>query len=141
MTKEELFKDIEEIKSDKLFITDSVDNIDEEVRSNCWSISIPDEVSVECIVDELKNFLKEVKADRREQLRKANSKVGLIYYVWIDEQAGQLRFNFINSNHNKLPFSASLAFVAKEGEILSEYLSRTKSHTNIVRVYKELIVV
>ena len=114
MTKQEFFKDIQNIKSDKLLITDSVDNVNEEIQNNCWSISINDELSKEISVDELADFLKEVKKDRQQQLRRSNSKVGLIYYVWVDSQAGQLRFNFINSNHDKLPFGSRQNLVTME---------------------------
>ncbi len=139
MTKQEFFKDIEVIKSDKLFLTDSIDHVNEEIKHNCWSISINDELSKEFSVDELSNFLKEVKTDRREQLRRSKSKVGLIYYVWVDEQAGQLRFNFINSNHDKLPFRSQLTLVTTENEILTDYLTRREIDSGTTKVFKELI--
>jgi hypothetical protein len=141
MTKEELFNDIEEIKWDRLFITDSVDNVDEEVKNNCWSISINDEIVNQCTVVELKAFLKDVKTNRREQLSKSNVKVGLIYYLWVDEQAGQLRFNFVNSNHTKLPFRAPQIFTDKEDDILSDYLIRRRTDFKEVKIFKELITV
>ena len=141
MTKQEFFKDIEDIKSDKLLITDSVDNVNEEIQSNCWSISINDDLSKEISVDELADFLREVKTDRKEQLRHSSSKIGLIYYVWVDGQAGQLRFNFINSNHDKLPFGSQLTFVTIENEILTDYLTRRNSDSGTTKVFKELIAV
>ena len=141
MTKQEFFKDIECIKADKLLVTDSVDNVNEEIQNNCWSISINDELSKEILVDELADFLKEVKKDRQQQLSHSNSKIGLIYYVWVDGQAGQLRFNFINSNHDKLPFGSQLTFVTKENEILTDYLTRRHSDSGTTKVFKELIVV
>jgi hypothetical protein len=98
------------------------------------------ELASECTVDELRKFLNDVKADRKEQLKQSKNKAGLIYYIWVDEQAGQLRFNFINANHSQLPFDASLIFVDNEEEILSDYLSG-QQHTEIetVKVYKELL--
>ena len=69
MTKQEFFKEVEDIKSDKLLITDSVDNVNEEIKNNCWAISINDELTKEISVDELATFLKEVKNDRQQQLR------------------------------------------------------------------------
>jgi hypothetical protein len=141
MTKKEFFKDIEGIKSDKLLITDSVDSVDEEIKTNCWSISINDELSKEFSIAELASFLKEVKADRREQLRRSKIKVGLIYYVWVDGQAGQLRFNFINSNHDKLPFGSQLTLVTMEHEILTDYLTRPHTYFGTTKVFKELIAV
>jgi hypothetical protein len=141
MTKQEFFTDIEDIKSDKILITDSVDNLDEEIETNCWSISVNDELSKEFSVDELARFLNEVKADRLEQLRQSKIKVGLIYYVWIDGQAGQLRFNFVNSNHTKLPFRSPLTLVTKENEILTDYLTRPHTYFGTTKVFKELIAV
>jgi hypothetical protein len=141
MTKEEFFKYIEGIKSDKLYITDLVGNVEKEIRNNCWSISTNDDIAEKCTVEELKEFLKDVKADRKEQLRKSNVKVNLIYYLWIDEQAGQLRFNFINSNHTNLPFGALLTFTSSEEEILSDYLMRLQTGIKEVKIFKELITV
>lgn len=141
MTKKEFLKDIEDIKSDKLLITDSTDNVDQEIKNNCWSISINDELSNEFSADELASFLKEVKTDRREQLRESKIKVGLIYYLWADGQAGQLRFNFINSNHDKLPFGSQLTLVTMENEILTDYLTRPHTYLGTTKVFKELIVV
>ena len=141
MTKKEFLKDIEDIKSDKLLITESTDNVDQEIKKNCWSISINDELSNEFSADELASFLKEVKTDRREQLRESKIKVGLIYYVWVDGQAGQLRFNFINSNHDKLPFGSQLTLVTMENEILTDYLTRPHTYLGTTKVFKELIVV
>ena len=138
--KEELFKDIQEIKSDRLFITDSIDNLEEEVKNNCWSISMTREIASACEVDEVIEFLREVKADRSEQLKKSEYKVGLIYYLWVDKQAGQLRFNFINSNHDRLPFGARLAFVDTEHEIISDFLTCKLTDGDELKVYKELIL-
>jgi hypothetical protein len=140
MTKYEFLNDIEEIKTDKLFIGETLDNLNEEIRNNCWAISMSEEIADEFTVDELKSFLKDVKADRKQQLRNGKSNVELIYYVWYDEQAGQLRFNFINSMHRQLPLSAPLTFVSDEGEILSDYLSRVQTEITTVKVYKELII-
>ena len=53
------------------------------------------------------------------------------------EQAGQLRFNFINSNHDRLPFSSQLTFADKEKEILNDYLN--KRHSETTKVFKEII--
>ena len=118
--KEELFKDLQDIKADRLFITASTDIVEEEIKNNCWSILMTEEIASECQVVELIEFLRDVKADRREQLKKSEYKVGLIYYLWVDEQAGQLRFNFINSNHDRLPFGARLAFVDSVHGIVSD---------------------
>ena len=141
MTKKEFLKYIEDIKTDKVLIIDSVDRLDEEVETNCWAISINDKLSKRFSIDELSSFLNEVKTDRREQLRRSKINVGLIYYVWVDGQAGQLRFNFINSNHDKLPFRSQLTLVTMENEILTDYLTRPHTYHGTTKVFKELIAV
>jgi hypothetical protein len=139
VTKEEFFRDLEEIKSDRLFITESTDNVEKEIRHNCWSISLTDSLAKECTVEDLMNFLAAVKINRRKQLRDSNNTTGLIYYLWIDQQAGQLRFNFINSNHRSLPFKAQLTFSQTEVQIVAEYLKLQFGTFNSVEVYMELI--
>jgi hypothetical protein len=68
-------------------------------------------------------FLARVKNNRRQQLYQSDKEVELIYYSWFDEQAGQFRFNFINSHHQNLPFGCSLVFVSDEKEIIENFLS------------------
>jgi hypothetical protein len=64
-----------------------------------------------------------VKRNRQHQLQNSALKADLIYYPWFDEQAGQFRFNFINANHQKLPFRCKLIFVENETEVVNQFLS------------------
>lgn len=114
-------------------------NVDEETKHNCWSISLDDDLAKVCTVENLADFLKEVKTDRKKQLRNSNLKVGLIYYLWIDKQVGQLRFNFINSNHKNLPFKAQVTLVQTEDEVISEYMKLQFENFSSIQVYTERI--
>ena len=60
---------------------------------------------------------------QKQQLQQSDVDINLLYYLWFDEQAGQLRFNFINSNHDKLPFRCKLVFVDSEKEIIDDFLN------------------
>ncbi len=71
---------------------------------------------------DLEKFIAKVKDDRRKKLINSDIEVDLIYYIWFDEMAGQLRFNFINSNHPNLPFGSKLILVDSEKEIIEKYL-------------------
>jgi hypothetical protein len=57
-------------------------------------------------------------------------KVDLIYYVWYDSGAGQLRFNFINANHSKLPFGAKLNLTVSERQIVEAFIEAVWSMYN-----------
>ncbi len=43
-------------------------------------------------------------------------------FIKVDEQAGNLNFNFINAKHSKLPFSAILEIVSSIEVILNNFL-------------------
>jgi hypothetical protein len=59
----------------------------------------------------------------------------------VDDQAGQLRFNFINSNHAKLPFGSPVIIVQTEDEILLDYLTGQEPESGITKVFQELMEV
>ena len=44
--------------------------------------------------------------NRQQQLDQANTDHGMIFYLWFDELALQLRFNLISDAHERLPFGA-----------------------------------
>jgi len=56
-------------------------------------------------------------------LIKSEAEVDMRYYSWFDEQAGQLRFNFINSNHKNLPFKSEVQLVESESSIIKGFLA------------------
>ncbi|NER17539.1 hypothetical protein GWK10_09980 [Spongiivirga citrea] len=80
----------------------------------------------------------------------------MIFYLWFDEQAGQIRFNLINENHSKLPFTSKVEFAENQKIIISDFLESeylngipfseldeknlTIDRENITKVYKELLV-
>jgi hypothetical protein len=123
MTKAEYIESFEEIVNDELFLTSDVELLDKEILNNCWSISLSQEIANQLTEEELLILLKRIKANRLEQLNKSDLKIDLIFYTWFDEQASQLRFNLINSNHKKLPFGAGVSFVKFENEIIQDFLN------------------
>lgn len=130
------FESLAEIKQLPLFLSDTTDQLSQEIQANCVYLSVPGSLQIE--VPELLAFLQEVKHDRQLQLQSSGLKINLLYYIWHDEIAGQLRFNFINSLHQKLPFGCNISLVDNEMEIITDFL-----HSNYLQgiVWQELIAV
>jgi len=122
MTKEEYIQSLDEIVKDEIFITSETDLLEKEISENFWTISVKQEIANQLNVEELLNVIARIKSNRREQLSKSSIEIDLIFYMWHDDQASQLRFNFINSNHLSLPFGTKVKLIKSESQILSEFL-------------------
>jgi hypothetical protein len=57
--------------------------------------------------------------------------------VWYDSGAGQLRFNFINTNHSKLPFGAKLNLDVSERQIVEAFIEDVWSVYNAEKKEEE----
>ena len=126
-----------------LYITDKTDNVNKEIAENCVKIGVPEHLIKDIDPLTFSIFLSSVKQNAKDQLTKSDLNVKLIFYVWLDEQAGQLRYNFINSNHEKIPFVAELNFVDDAHIVCKAWVDRMQNSTflpdNKVMIYKYLI--
>jgi len=130
MTKEEYIISLEEIVRGELFLTNDVELQDKEISNNCWSISASQEIVDQLFLEDLEILFSRVKTNRLKQLNQSELDVGLIFYMWYDEQASQIRFNLINSNHKNLPFGVTVKLVKTQKEIIQDYL-KSKYHDGI----------
>jgi hypothetical protein len=121
MDKEEFFQDLEEIVVDPMFIGDSEDAIDQEIANNTWSISVSNELVTQLSVKDFIVFFGEVISNRRKQINFCNK--DMLFYVWFDWQAAQLRFSLISDYHSKLPFSCEIETIVNLEPIIEEFLS------------------
>jgi hypothetical protein len=119
------FQQYKAFESAQLYITARIDELQSEIYHNCLHFDMKDDHSYELDRDDFVAFLSKIKADRQTQWRAADVVAGMIYYIWFDEMSGQLRINFINSNHARLPFGCDIEFVADEREIISLFLSNS----------------
>jgi hypothetical protein len=103
-------------------VTDNTQLLQEEIAANCWLISADGDVVDQIKVDDFELFLKKVRKNRLAQLNASDVDVDLIYYSWFDLLACQLRFNLINSTHERLPFLAPVQLVETESEIIQSFL-------------------
>jgi hypothetical protein len=122
MNKQEYLNSLEDIIHGSIYLTSRTDELEYEIQTNHWSIGI-DSVTAKSVEQaDLITFLNRVRENRVEQLRLSTVDADLLFYLWFDEQAGNLNFNFINSNHSTLPFNSEIEFVANESSIVNEFL-------------------
>lgn len=95
-----------EILHDTLFIGHSADDLQQEIRTNTWHISMSIEDVAIISRQEIVHFFYNVMNNRKDQIRQSGVKHGMWFYVWNDRQASQLRFSLISNFHQKLPFRA-----------------------------------
>jgi hypothetical protein len=123
------FQQYKAFETAAVYITESTDELQNEIYHNCLFFDMKEDHSFELDGDEFVAFLSKIKSNRKAQWRAANVAAGMICYMWFDEMAGQLRINFINSNHRQLPFGCPVEFVADEKEIISSFLNSTGKGT------------
>ena len=128
--KKEFLEIIRPFESVELFVTESIEELKKEIYENMIPIGISENFVGAVDVNEILNFLERVKLNRKNQLLNSLIKVDLIYYVWYDSGAGQLRFNFINANHSKLPFGAKLNLTVSERQIVEAFIEAVWSMYN-----------
>lgn len=143
MTKEEYFQDLAEVITDKIYLTESLSELDKEIRENMWALNIDSDMAEKVTVSDYSQFIDDVKLNRQLQLQQSNLNLDkLLFYLWHDEQAGQLRFNIIHAHHMKLPFHVVLETVDSQDEIIKAFLapldSIAVSHT--LKIYTEEII-
>jgi hypothetical protein len=122
MTKEEFFQNLDEIVSDEIYLTESLDELDKEIQANHWSIGIDSDTAQLINNHDLQDFLRKVIQNRVKQLEDSDKKMGLLFYIWFDEQACNLNFNLINSEHERLPFGAKLELVDSIDQVINDCL-------------------
>jgi len=91
-----------------------------------WSLSLSQSLAAMFQPAEIQGFLYQVRENRYWQLQQQDLPLELYYYLWYDEQAGQLRFNFITTRTATLPFSATIEVSETEEEIIATFLEASQ---------------
>lgn len=123
---------VTDILDNELFIGNSKDDLNAELKNNMWSIAVSLVNQHNLVVDELLDFIQHIIINRREQLNKLSSTHGMYFYIWQDRQASQLRFSLISDVHRQLPFKSDIA-LCEIKEIIEDFLT-----TNDYIPYAEL---
>ncbi|MEK4355108.1 hypothetical protein MKX41_30410 [Paenibacillus sp. FSL R5-0475] len=123
MNKDEYFENLEEIITDQLYIGSSESDIQKEIETNMWRITIQPDLVKENLIDDFDNFINKVIENRQEQIDRSNSANGMIFYLWFDLMASQLRFNLISDVNKALPFACSIQYTGDKKEVLEDFIN------------------
>ncbi|MEC0208720.1 hypothetical protein ABEX47_08375 [Paenibacillus ehimensis] len=123
MNKEYYFKNLEAIITDIIFFGNSEQDLNEETINNMWRISLDLELVKTIKVGDYREFFLKVIQNRQEQVFRSPWNHGMIFYLWFDPLACQLRFNLISALHGRLPFQCNLEFVENMDEIIIDFLN------------------
>ncbi|WP_419891641.1 hypothetical protein [Paenibacillus xylanexedens] len=122
MSKEQYFKNPEEIIYDVIYIGSSNSELQKEIQTNMWCISISEEMSNEVSLSDFHGFIMNVIANRQNQINRSTMQSGMIFYLWYDFMASQLRFNLISDSNKELPFRCKIQNVSEPDEVIELFL-------------------
>jgi glutaredoxin-related protein len=127
----------------EIFITDKTTKLEKEVFENSVKIAVPEFAIADISWQLFENLFYEVKQNAKQQLSKNSLHINMIFYVWLDAQAGQLRYNFINSNHKALPFTGKLNFLKDSYQVSNAFVKliqeRIYPENDEVYIYQQII--
>ena len=114
--------DFEKIIESPIFIACDKELLDREISTNMWIISFDDRIIKEMSIDKLLKFTNNLLNKKKQQLSELNLSCDVIFYMWFDEMASQLRFNLISGLNKTLPFGCQLNIVDSPNTILAQFL-------------------
>ncbi|WP_256762464.1 hypothetical protein [Cohnella sp. WQ 127256] len=130
MTKDQYFEDLKDIVLDSIFVGLSESDLQKEIETNMWRISIQQELASDITPEDFNEFISKVITNRQDQINRSASSRGMIFYLWFDLMASQLRFNLISEANNKLPFSCNIQIVTDPREVINVFL-RSPFHNGL----------
>jgi hypothetical protein len=128
--KTDFFNDLSSHISEPMYLTDKTDEVNEEIKHNHWVLTAPSDIVAQTTTAEFLAFIEKVKDSYKRQLDNSSLDIDLTFYLWFEEP-GELCFNFINSNHERLPFGCKLKYTDRPEEIVDEYL-KSKYHDKVI---------
>lgn len=128
--KTDFFNDLSSQISEPIYLTDKTDELNEEIKHNHWVLTAPSDIVATTTTADFLEFIQNVKDNYKSQLDKSSLDIDLTFYLWFEEP-GELCFNFINSNHDSLPFGCKLKYTDRPEVIVEEYL-KSKYHDQVI---------
>jgi len=128
--KTDFFNNLSSHISEPIYLTNKTDEVNEEIKHNHWVLEAPSDIIAQTTTAEFLEFIQKVKDNYKSQLDKSSLDIDLTFYLWFEEP-GELCFNFINSNHDRLPFGCKLKYTDRPEEIVDEYL-KSKYHDQVI---------
>jgi len=115
-------RNLKEIIESPLFIGYDKKLLDKEISTNMWAISFDNKIVKETSIDTLLEFIDNLVNKKKQQLSVLNICCPVIFYMWFDEMAAQLRFNIISGSAKSLPFGCQLNIINSPNSILIAFL-------------------
>jgi hypothetical protein len=115
------FANLQDVITDDLYRGSSAQDLQDEIRHNMSLISASQEDALRLTIEDFTEFFGEVIQNRIDQLRKFHNQ-GMIFYLWFDRQACQLRFCLISNVHASLPFGNPISLVERPETIFEQFL-------------------
>ena len=98
----------------------------EEIYHNMWCIGLEDDLIKSITCKELKHVVNRLIENRQQQLKHINFHKNVVFYMWFDQQALQLRFNIISGDETKLPFGCKVQLVNDFESILNNFMNEAR---------------
>jgi hypothetical protein len=132
------FNSLVEVITDPIYIGLTEDDLDQELKTNTWLISCSQEETIHLTSEDFKQFFDAVIENRKQQIQTSGLDHSMLFYLWYDAQAVQLRFSIISDFHAKLPFRATLNIVPSM-DLIIEKLLLSHHHDGIL--WQELKII
>jgi hypothetical protein len=98
-------------------------NQSEEIYHNMWCIALQGDLVKSVKFEHLQSFVSRLIENRKQQLKYIDFHKNVVFYMWFDEQALQLRFNILTGDKKKLPFGCRVQLVDSYDSILNSFIS------------------
>ncbi|HEX4068657.1 MAG TPA: hypothetical protein VHX42_01040 [Candidatus Babeliales bacterium] len=100
--------------------------LSEEIYHNMWCVSLEGNLIESITFKQLKSFVDELIKHRELQLKDKIFLRGVVFYMWFDQQALQLRFNIITGDATSLPFECKIQLQTSPDLILNKFINTVK---------------
>lgn len=97
-------------------------NQSEEIYHNMWCITLEGSLIKNIKIEELKSFVEKLIKNREQQADSINCSKNILFYMWFDQQALQLRFNVLIGDETRLPFTCKLNLLNTYESILKSFV-------------------
>ena len=123
---ESFLDDPDDVINDPLIIAVGPDADCNEPRENLWGLAMTAARAAATSAAEIIDFLLKVIDSRNRQLTaRFGTRHPMVFYVWVDEQAGQLRFSLISGQGVRPPFGAEIRCITQPEPLIEHYLTIT----------------
>jgi hypothetical protein len=118
--------DPDDVINDPLIIAVGPDAGRDEPHENMWDLGMSAARAAATPAAAIIAFLQQVIANRNRQLTaRFGMQHPMVFYAWVDEQAGQLRFSLVSGQGVRPPFGAEIRCITQPDPLIQHYLAIT----------------